>query len=773
MSGDDSFIKNVTITRSDAANSQNRPLQVSQNQQFAINTTTHLTIFEPKLPSLNQGITAIKNVRILNPKDLFQIVNILTSELKEFLPIKNFSVLTFDNLDEPFTLANIDDPIVIQHQWSPNSCNTRDNYLGVLFNTGEMLILQRQTSNVDKYMVKFNLFERLVDQFNLGVDNDKNYVIPSSDIFLSLKIKTFAFSEIDSTLWLSLINANGDIYLYAEENDSLELKYEIHSGLDLVKQDWSNWKVEGDKLRSSHLSVIASDNSVYYYDFEYDSDSKKIKSSDVKNVSGTTRFKNSQNKWLESSNRLYLLNAFTGYIQVTDIKTSTTIKQKLESASTVSGIVSHIYSGSIRIIISYELGSFESFDFGLLTSQISKVSVDKAITTYVGKSLQSFQLFNASAEDTGNDDTAAVKKEDDSVANKNPNDTFRLYLDPNIEGQFVIYGMETIGEGVLALLYKIIPKNVLYYQTESQGEVEVAFIKLEDYQASSVSLLTSRTPLSYIIELWISKYNDIPLLITPRTGAEIDSMEAKIASIHKYIQDIKDFKQNNFLDITYESKYEGPLQGNIELDLPSNLLKYFNNNEDMFKHQLLLNFDRIIHNSLITIEAIDETLEKYINTIVREIDQIETRMKLHLSKIVLEFLDSTAVRQFTEAEKFFILQHHYHLSWEVHNDVLKKKNIDEAKITIKTKFFEETFELNGMDTYDQTFPKLITSSTNHEWSICQLTGFPLLQLNNRRDELGQINYILNNFSKDDIIINDVLTTIQFCYITGNRTFKLQ
>ncbi|KAK6204408.1 uncharacterized protein RJT21DRAFT_110986 [Scheffersomyces amazonensis] len=779
MSSKNFLIKNVTILRSDSANSQNGPLQVSQNHQLAINTATHITIFEPKLPSLNQGITDIQNVRILNPRDVFQIFNILNSEIKQLLPIKNFSNLSFEKLDEPFTFGNIGDPIVIQHQWSPNSVSNRDNYLGTLFNTGELLILQRQTTNVDKYITKFNIFDILIKDFQLPIDNEGNYVVSTFEQFLSLKIKTFAFSEIDSTLWLSFISADGSIFFYTEQDNELILKSKLSTNLDIIKQLWSSWTIKSSTTYESHLAVVNSDNSITYFHLTYDTLAEESIISKSKSISTPTRFRNSYNEWVQYNNDTYLISSFTGYIQITNVNTFKTVIQKLESPATVSGIVTH-NSGTtnLNIIVAYESGIFESFQLDQKSLGLSKVNVDKSLTQYVGKSLQTFQLHNAAAEDTGNDETSTststtVKKEDNNTGISN--DNFRLYLDPNIEGQFIIYGIKSLGGDTLALLYKVIPKNVLYYQTEAQGDIEVAFIQIDNSQSIPTSLQTIRTPLSYLVELWLNKCSEIPLLIIPKTGIEATSLESKLQAIHTYLSDIEDFKNSNFINFNPDFQLQLNDQ-NFDTDLLSILNTSYNGSTEIFQLQVLLNFDRIVFDSLATLNEDDDELKQYLQRTVDELSSIEVLLSSHLKRIILNYIGGHSNKsEFSEFDKFLLINYYHQFDNDDHFEkILIDHHIEESTISIKTKFFEESFETSLASIEEETTSKLITSTSDHKWSKCQLTGFPLLQLNNRSDELRQYNYIINDdFTEKDQIVNDLLNSIQYCYITGNRTFKLR
>ena len=68
------------------------------------------------------------------------------------------------------------EPNIVLQQWTPNCETTRDNLLGVLFNSGELLILGRKNVQLLNYVIRINVFNILVEKYNIQCDLENMFV---------------------------------------------------------------------------------------------------------------------------------------------------------------------------------------------------------------------------------------------------------------------------------------------------------------------------------------------------------------------------------------------------------------------------------------------------------------------------------------------------------------------------------------------------------------------------------------------------------------------
>ncbi|ABN64778.2 predicted protein [Scheffersomyces stipitis CBS 6054] len=746
MASNASMIRSLVVQRVDVSFPHSVPLQWSQNRQLAVNNGTQLTILDPKLPSLHQGINLVNNVTILNPRDIYHVTSILHSEVLGTLPIRNFGRVIVETGDEPFQFTNINEPDIVSHRWAGIDEYTRDCDLGVLFNTGEMVVLRRENSMIDKYVVVVNVFAELSAHY--GVEIEKEDILVDSEQLRKIKVKNFEFSEFffdsgEKKQLLSIINDNGDILIYELLAGSLGPKFllEINTHFNIIKQCWSDWTKLGDSLYSAYVSVVNSDNSAYVYAVVYNLDSNTISSSPGKVLAPVSRFLRGQVKWVTAEGLSVFISTSTGRLQLTTVQTNSLV-HKLHNYATSTGIITQMEGNHLSITISFENGKFEKYILDTTAFTLNDGAPSAALTGFVSKSLYSFQLINSTAED------------------------------PGVEGVFINYGTSTVGGNIATIAFKIVPKDVLHYKIVSQSEIQIAFIKLDNVTHDEHTLSDSSTSIAKMNDIWFQHFVDIPLF-----GLHSENRKERL---HTYLQQIDVFRHKYFVKIeNFMSEISSVLASSKE-GLQASLSANFNLSPMVKQLQLRYNFEKQLFNFLIALEDDDELLKKTVDQTISDIGHIEKLLTAHLIKIVLNYVKhSEGIAFENEFDKFLIVNYIKKLRELDPAESSQFEGIcDEATITIRSKFFEEKFAVSVNDIAVEGESELIKSESDHRWTKCKLTNIPLLQLNNRKDELKTFNYIMyRDGGEPEVDIGEILAqllqTIQYCFITGNKIYAIK
>ncbi|ODV77136.1 uncharacterized protein CANTADRAFT_57250 [Suhomyces tanzawaensis NRRL Y-17324] len=742
-----SIIRPLVVKRAVAASPYLDPLQWSDNHQLAINNDTQITILEPKLPSLSNAISLVGSVVVLDSKEVFQTTTVLRPESHEALPLRNFNKVVVESLDEPYLLKPSNEMVIVGHQWTPSQHTTRDNYLGVLFNSGELLILERENLQVGQFKVKVDLFRTLCQEF--GVLYEENEISISSSVYHSLKIKCFFFSQVpigsESVLFVTVITHLGNILVYqltGSRNDELTLSARIDTNHNILKQSWSDWLAQ-DHIYTCHFSIVLADNSIQYYQVTYDAVAASLLFSEPVQLVKSSRFLNNKNEWLLVDGNAVLLTTSTGSLRIVTINSANEIQvttQKLSHYSTIAGIVHTFHGSDLDIIITFENGVFETYKFHVESKIITQAPTPKELTSFVGKCLYSYQM---------------QKTEDNAGGEDQP-----------LEGSFINYGIHLGKDGIITIVYKVIPKDVLIYEIASLSEFQVAFIKSEVFPERANPDTLNNTSLGYVSNFWLKRSSILPVFPYDK-GREITPEQ-----FERYLNDVVQFKDtyfpSNSLDLEIRDEDIFP---SFRFTMISNL----NHNSFVKDLQVVTNLNKLILSALNQVPE-SELKAKLEKSIREEIQDIKIKLKLFLYKIVLKYVKINNFQPTDQVDKYLIIRFYLELKELDGNASVEYLHSipEEAEISITTKFFEELFKVTVHDIAEDN-SELVNSTTNHKWSKCTLTNIPLLQMNNRQDEAGEYNYILYDqvLMGQSVLVKELLETLQFCYITGNRTYNIQ
>ncbi|RLV93691.1 hypothetical protein JA1_002446 [Spathaspora sp. JA1] len=720
-----SFIKTFRLLRVDASLSGNDPLQWSENGQLALNGYNQITLLEPKLPSLYQTIQKVNDdVIVLDPKYLFQLTTILDGD--STLPLGNFNNLTFaSEQDEPFTISNIFEYVVVSHQWTSTFDTSRDNLLGVLFNTGEFLVLGRKNFQTNKYFVFVNMFEVLADQFGVEKDNDK-YVVDANEMF-ALKVKSFHFSTVGSTLLVSIVNGNNSLLVYKIDQESydLELLASIDNSFRIIKQKWSNWN-DG----TSFITVVSPENSLHTFKLTYDNNELTISESTL--AIQPSRFKLSQLEYVYYKHNSILVSTFTGKLILID--SDQKYEYTLDTYTTCVSITSGIIEKILTLILAFENGTFTTVQYDLELKKIELVPTDKSLASFVDSVLSVYQLENMDAED-----------EEGATG------------DSAEEGLVVLQGIKRFSNNILSVQYKTIPKNALVYRIQSQLESQLQFIQLETPIDEYKPQPNNKTSIGKVVEFWFENFTKVPEL---SNNFELERTER----IDKFIDDLQTFKQEQLseIDLQIDSK-------KLNSDFSAMLDENFNQNVKVNQLQYQHTFTKLFINSLNGLKEDNDKLKTYLEQCKLDIAAIERKISIYLKQLIFKFVKDNKIEITNEFDKYLMISNYQRLCLL---DIGVKTNIPEkSNFTIGTKFYSETFEVNVDDPIRDD--DLLVSITGHGWTTCALSNLPILQMNNIRDELAQFNYIIPDEQFEPGLVTDLLKTINYCYLSGNKTYKLK
>ena len=210
-----SLAKSMKINRVELAASQNTPVAWSDNYQISLNLYTNLKVLEPRLPNYFQTIKGREGKIMFETKEMFSDSDLLNTELIGLLPLGRFNKVLIEDNEEMLNLVAYDPNIVLQ-QWTPNFENSKDSLLGLLFNSGELLVLGRKNTQ-NAMAVRINMFDILANKYEVKGDTENMYV--RSEVYKKLKIKYFTFSIHDGSLLMTIVDHSNSLLIFAIDPD--------------------------------------------------------------------------------------------------------------------------------------------------------------------------------------------------------------------------------------------------------------------------------------------------------------------------------------------------------------------------------------------------------------------------------------------------------------------------------------------------------------------------------------------------------------------------
>lgn len=761
------MIKSIPIRRSFLSPVSTDPIQTSSNLQIALNNSTHLTILDPKLPTIHKSLinTLKANEPILDSQELFDINNTFHVEDLEKIGFGNHQNLVVETVDEPFHFSRIVEPLIVCHKWSFVDPNTKDCFLGVLINTSDLFIIKRDTIDQNNYKVIFKIFHNLLDQLYLPIENitEGGKIIVSNSQYLSLLIESFEFSQIivenKVINLLCLAKGDGGISIHELTDELPKLALTKSVGKKYIKQIWSNWKLDSNNQFKSYITLITNFNEVESYHIYYNHETKQFSINDNKMIlCKKSRFLINQITSIKNHEKDYIILLSSNKIKIFDLENNGLLidERKLQFQAFISGIVtSKTKNDTLLIDVSLEDGKFENFEFDFQNSKLSKKETSKVLTSFINKIIYKHQLLNSSMTDKGPDANNGVLST--TVVN---------------EPRFINLGMKLFpAGGMIIVINQILSKNTLSYIISSQMKYDINLIPMNDINPDYVGVIDKNcTSLSYINSLWLTNYKSIPLV--PFSSNEKDK------EVKQFLENFQKFKLRNLKTYNEIVNTFYNIKNNSE-DFNQFILIKFINHEQILCLQRLFTFN-LIYLKSIQLLYVKNTTFDFLLTAINEI-QIEQGkiidfLKNKLIEITLEYIKLNQSSIINEFDKFVILNFYLQLD---KNSQTKFSSIipESSELSFETKFFKESFRVTKNDEIEnfEDFIKVITSMSSHTWSRCSITSLPLLELNNKVDELKKFNYIIpsdyqEKLNQDSIVLK-LLQNLNYCIYTGNKTYN--
>lgn len=772
------MIKDISIRRANIATSAYAPIQWSANLQIAINNTTHLTVLDPKVPLIHQTIATSPldkaSANILDPLGLYDITTVLDHDRMNAMGVRCFnSVVVTDN--ESFSIGRIADPTITSHQWSGIDPRTRDCYLGVLLSTSELLILKRDTIDAGNYTVVFKVFNELLNQLYLPQENlaRTGEILLNNRQVLSLKVKTFNFNRAlaghDALFFLSIGNSHGQISLHVlAQNLPKKLVLELPDGEDHVKQAWSEWMHQKGNILVSYLAVATSKNAVLLYTVLYDCQSNEMELVQDTELLAPTRFALSQIQFHNTEGGIYLFLTTSHELRIFNFsqkRPTLVAKTTLLYRSSVSGLIITGDLNSMGVRVAYENGKFEQFTLHG-PNKLDNIK-EKELSHFINKALYKFQLVKGKSNenDNGNEDQLAQQTLPE-------NSVFKEFLYDNVEGNITNCATQLNPKnGIIAIAYKILPKNIINYTQLSRSEFNIGFISIEELRldiAKEGNDFESNT-ISFFTNFWFNRYYEIP--VVPRLIEEKDAAK----DIETFIHAINHFKLCYFTtDLslpTFASKIRREALSNV-------LVAGFSRNQKINELHRLFNFNFLLLKSLallIVKGGETENLKSLYEEVKNEQAEIERLILTTVGNLVLQFVKQSKVAEFSEHDGFTLISYYNILTNLLNERTIETKLLPQNEITIKvqTDYIEESFTTSVDQIFDDSFDnvKLVNSATNHKWPRCKLTMLPILDMTNKIDEFQLFNY-KSPYDDDPAVLSELQSTLSYCIYTGNKKYNV-
>lgn len=720
-----SLKNSIVVARAIAESGLLEPVQCSENLQVAINNSDHITVLDPKLPLLHnwitKGGTSSSPKKIIDTIDLYDVRTIFNIADLELLGFQIFSRLLIEDGEDQFSFGRISEPSIVAHTWSPLIDTSKDCYLGVLLNTGEVLILRRTTQDANQYDMVFRSFTCLLDQLNIPQNRltSEGDIIISNAENLELKLTSFTFGKShDGSLYILLAHQSGLISLHSLSPGLPEIS-RVNIRGTIVKQAWA------DDL--STLAVLLSDNSLLTLSF--DEQLKELAEPHL--VKQPSRFLVSHLKFLPF-----------GQLVVTDtrgiyvIKNGFTTQTTLPYRSNILGLSFASLTSGSAAFLTYESGHLLTINISE-SGECSVNSTSPAWTSFVNRNLLQFQY-------------ACLKEQ-----NKAPAEVFKPLLNDKIEGNLLINGSHMDANGNLVLVYNISPKNVIHHEIRSKSEFRVAIVPGLDIETQIISKNARGTSISQIHGLLIREFPLFPVL----QSNGIDALKS-------FLEGIQTWKTQHFIDAQ---------KANLGLPTSAALTEMLKTaitqNQEVADLQKLFTFNACLKNTLEALTLSQETslaVSQARSVIDEEQGIIKSKIAAQYRHAVL--LQSSFDTFNTEADKFIQVTFAKVLPIDIQRKFTKLPN--EVKLTESTDLVTESFSVTNDQNIDPSFERYALSDSSHLWRRCDLTMLPILSLNNRADELDMFVYSLPEHAAEGLA-STLQSVLDFCIYTGNRIFELK
>ncbi|CAK9440382.1 uncharacterized protein LODBEIA_P44820 [Lodderomyces beijingensis] len=712
------MITDLTLPRVDLAFGRNEPVQWSENLQLALNSYSELLIVEPRFPSYHHAITKTRNQTTLNAKEIFRIGLGLHTESISKLPLGKFVNVVFKDGDE-FYSGLVNDPAVVLHQWTLNFKSTRDCWLGVLFNTSELLVLGRENYKKSyNYRVKINVFETLVQLYDIPYYDGKWWV--SAEECRHLRVKFFTFNTINDVLYLALVDLANRVSIFKWETNKLHLVSSHDFAKSILRVYW----------KENIFLVVGLDNSVTVLSNELDHSSQ---------VSPSQSAQNQKNEIVLHQGKHYIVCVFTSKVVIFDEDES--FEFDTHSWCACSSLNVGVLENKLNLLLSFEDGKFLRLDFDLETKCFQTRDNGQSLDLFVARALYNFEV--------------NTNGEENEVG----------------EGSLIIQGATSISDNILAVVSKVIPKRGLHLRIPSENSVQLSFVRLEKPVKRFNDEISNTTSLAKLAKLYLESYMEFPAIVDAIATTHYDKVNAFYTEIGLFTDKMLASDEKK---LTYSGGSNGG--GGLAQVLKSHFLENAKVKDLQFKHTLA----RLLSNAIEThITSNNKAAKMLLESVSVTRDLIESKIKHYLTSLVLDACASQS-GEFDAYDTFVLLSMQKLHSWDKNSSDTTLP--DKVSITVKGgRTITETFEIASRSSSSPQFQpqpqaesskRMVFSVSKHGWATCDLTNLPILTMHNQVDELNQFRYFSVS-EVDSKIVKTLLNTLGYCYISGNRRYDIR
>lgn len=720
-------IKPLEINRLAVANGLLNTVATSELLQVAINNSSHLTILDPKLPLLHEispKSSSKDTNQTLHASSLYSVNSVIPWENLPDAGVGYFFKIIIEDGETAFSFSRISEPQVIHHEWSPVDEATRECFLGVLLNTGELLILQRHTLDAGDYTVVHRLLVFLCDQLLLPssrLSADGDIVLRASEA-LFLRVNDFLFGKLANGLVvLNLVHENNHISFYTLGNTLEFFSTQKFDSSPIVRLLWS--------AETQTFCYLLENNSIYTCNF----DGEHHSISHISEIKPPSRFLVSR------------ITAFKGGIIAVDTKSlyvchAKNIKQSyidLPYHSTAIGL--HILNGEGHdyVVVCYEKCQ-------LLIIKLSDNTIPELLPT-----LTSWEKFvSHSREHYQNilrrDQTKSISR------------VFAPYLHDSVDAEVIFHGTSIILDKYMLIAHSSTPKNTIDHSFVSLKSYTISFVPLASLLDYCPSVQSMSSSFASMINTYISSSEVLPIPDSGvLTGVGTDTTDF-LNALSTFRDRYFDTNGLNFIEIRdFKTLQEG-------------LILYFRDDPAIFSLQRRYCLNVSFSKTLTTLARNNDTvnvIQSFEEKIHEDQVQIVTDIKKRLAEVILNFSSQLLASSASVIDKFMLA------SFAGIKGYLLNGSLDEllnVVLTLSTDLCTETFTIG--ESVDSSFT-LIVSQSGHSWRMCDLSHLPVLELTSSTDELERHSYLSSSYS-DSEILEALNESINYCIFTGTRKKKI-
>lgn len=715
-------INPVVLKRSAVAEGILRPICSSELDQIAVNNSTHLTILDPKLPLLHEALGKATEVAAIGGAEsafhcnaFFNINTVIPWQNTVDGGVGYSNKIMLTDAERGFGFGRIVEPIVVQHAWSSVDTASRDCYLGVLANTGELFLLKRETLDPANYTVKHRLLLFLMEELNILSSRftAEGDLILEAQEALFLRVNTFLFGELDTgQVWLNLTHENGRVALYELGAELKLVRETIHLGPSIVQLVWC------PNLNS--FGYFLSDNSVRIWS---DSGFCLIKAS--------SRFVISRVEPFASG----LIVADTRALNVFSNSGSSSLELSFRTAVVGLSVVEQAPYTYILVVHEGGQSTVVRVDSNNELQKMDDLLAWKyAISAMCGGYQSAFRKENAKA----------VLQ------------AFAPYLDENVEAELTVHGATMVFGKYIAVAHSALPRNSVLHMYVSLKALTLSFVPWTSIVPEVQVHAVKKSTFSSLIDAFLATIDSIPTFDKGVIDGSAEGVKTFLASLAAW-KNIQFAPETPSLEPVQPSALETCLvQYFVEDPAIEALRRRYALNVSLFKTLASLTPNQ---EAVLLISDFETLLQQ-------EQDQLESTIRRRFASIVL----TCATQKFelpydTDIDRFILLSL---LPYAEFSPVEIGNIPADVTLTISTDLCTETFFASAsMKHKDAENAKYVTSNSGHSWRRCDLTLMPILDFTNSTDVL-EIHSYMQLATYKSRILPVLFRCMDFCVYSGTR-----